>query len=135
MQRSITVLTDVKDLSELLNGARVEDVRSVSAGGQSQIVATLTRAMVELQRVVPAGLFKRVKMPWTKCQLTIGQVKSASVRQATYPASAQLPILWGDAVKGGYQLILRVDEASEWVLEVPTLDGAFTDIGSPIDAP
>ena len=46
MERAITLVTDVKDLSDLLDGAGVDEARLVSVGGRMQLGLHLTRAMI-----------------------------------------------------------------------------------------
>lgn len=135
MERTVTVLTDVKDLGELLNGSRVDQAQLIPSGGRIQLVLDLTRAMVERQQVVKHGLFRRLKTPWTKCRLTLQGIKSMTVKRLTDLAPDQTPLLSCDAVSGGYQLTVQAPDGLQFVLGLEQLDGSFADIGNPIEAP
>ncbi len=135
MERTMTVLTDVKDLGELLNGSRVDQAQLIPSGGRLQLVLDFTRAMIEQQQVIKRGPFRRLKTPWTKCRLTLKGIKSATVKRLTDLAPDQTPLLSCDAVSGGYQLIVQAPDGLQFVLSLEQLDGSFTDLGSPIDAP
>ena len=135
MERSMTLVTDVKDLSDLLNGASLDQARLVPSGGHLQLVLELTRAIVERQQVVRRGLFRRIKTPWTKCQMTLRGIHNVTVKRLTDLAPDQAPLLSCDAIPGGYQLTVQAPDGLHLLLECPQLDGSFTDIGSPIDSP
>jgi len=131
----MTLVTDVKDLSDLLNGASLDQARLVPSGGRMQLVLELTRAMIEHQRVVRHGPFRRVKTPWTKCQLTFKGIKTVTVKRLTDLAPDQVPLLACEAVPGGYQLTVQAPDGLQFVLGLDQLDGHFSDVGSPIEAP
>jgi hypothetical protein len=135
MERRIAVLSDVKDLSEWLNGASVEQAHVVQAGGRLQLVLDLTRAMTEAKRVVRVGLLKRVKTPWTKCQVRLSGINAVTVKRLADLAPDQTPLLSCEAVTGGYQLTVQAPDGLQLVLALSQLDGSFADIGSPIEAP
>ena len=135
MERSIAVVTDVKDLSDLLSGARVDQAQLVPSAGRLQLVVDLTRAMLEQQHVVRRGLIKRLKTPWTKCQLTLNEVTAVTVKRVTDTAPDQTPLLSCDAVKGGYQVTVQAPDGLQFVLGLERLAGTFSDVGSPIDSP
>lgn len=135
MERAITVLTDVKDLAELLDGARVEQAKLVPAAGQLRLVVECTRAMPERQRVVRSGLFKRAKIPWTRCQLTFNRLTSVTVRRLEGMPPEDMPLLSCEAVPGGYRLTIQTPDALRFIASLEQLDGAFEDVGSPLDSP
>lgn len=135
MERTITVLTDVKDLGELLNGSRVDQAQLIPSAGRLQLVLELTRAMVEQQHVVKRGPFRRLKTPWSQCRLTLNRITSVTVKRLTDLAPDQTPLLSCDAVSGGYQLTVQAPDGLQFVLGLDQLDGSFADIGSPIEAP
>lgn len=135
MERSITVVTDVKDLSELLHGASVDQARLVPAAGRLQLVVECTRAMIERQQAVRRGLFKRLKTPWTKCRLTFNGITDVTVTRLSDAAPNQMPLLSCEAVKGGYQVTVQAPDGLQYVLNLEQLDGTFSDVGSPIERP
>lgn len=135
MNRAITVISDVKDLAELLNGASVDQARLVPAVGRLQLVVDCTRAMIERQEVVRRGLIKRLKTPWTKCQLTFNRITTATVKRVTDAPADQTPLLNCEAVKGGYQLTIQAPDGLQFILGLDQLDGHFADVGSPIESP
>ncbi len=135
MDRAITLMTDVKDLGELLAGARVEQAKMVQAGGRLQLLVELVRAMPERQHVIRRGLFQRAKTPWTKCQLTLTGVQSLTVKRLEDLGPDQTPLLVCEAVSGGYQLTIQAPDGLQLVLGLERLEGAFADVGSPIESP
>ena len=135
MERSVTLVTDVKDLSDLLNGASLDQARLVPSGGRMQLVLELTRAMIEQQRVIRHGLIKRVKTPWTKCQLALQGITSITVKRLTDLAPDQIPLLACEAVPGGYQLTVQAPDGLQFVLGLDQLNGHFSDVGNPIESP
>ena len=135
MDRTIAVLTDVKDVSDLLDGASLDQVGVKPAGGNVQLVLGLTRAMLEQQAVVRRGFTRRIKTPWTKCELQLSRVKSLTIRRASDRAPDQAPLLACDAVVGGYQLTVKAPDGLELILGMDQLDGRFADVGRPIDSP
>ena len=135
MQRNITLVTDVKDLSEFLNGASIEQARVVSSGGRLRLEVELTRAMVEEQRVVHQGLFKRMKTPWIKGRLTLHQIQDVTVQCVSDLPPDQAPLLSCDAVPGGYQLVVSAPDGLRLQLTLEQLSGQFEDLGAPIESP
>lgn len=135
MERAIAVVSDVKDLGELLNGARVDMVRILPSGGRLQLVTELMRAMPEAQRVVREGLFKRVKTPWIKSRFTLSQVKDVAVQRLSESASQPSPLLACEAIPNGYRLVLTSPDGLQLSLTLEQLNGQFADVGVPIEAP
>jgi hypothetical protein len=132
MERQIAVLSDIKDVTELLNGARIDRTRVVSGASQTQVIVDLTRAMVERPAVVQPGLFRRSKTLFTKSQLVFSAVRSVTNAP---PAEGLFEgaIMNCEPVKGGYQLTLRGEGQATLVVLVDRLDGVFQDVGQPID--
>ena len=135
MERARTLVTDVKDLGELLNGASVDQAQLVPVGRGIQLVVDLTRAMVERQTVVRQGLFRRLRTPWTKCQLTLNGISAVTVKRLTEMSPDQAPLLSCEAVQGGYAFTLQATDGLQFILHLEQLDGIFKDLGSPIEAP
>ncbi len=135
MQRDIKVLTDVKDLSDLLNGASVEQAQVSPGGNGLQLTARLLRAMPERQTVVKKGLFRRLKTPWTTCEVTLSHITSVNVKHLTDVAPDQTPLIACEAVPGGYQLTVQAPDGLQLMLNLDQLDGSFADVGSPIESP
>ena len=134
MERKVTVLSDIKDLGELLGGSRVEQARLLPSNGALQLVLDFTRAMPERASAVRQGFVKKVRTPFTKCQLTLGKVRQAAVKRVDDPASEQ-PLLSCDAITGGYQLTVQTPDGLQLVLQLEQLTGAFADVGEPIETP
>ncbi len=134
MERTVTVVTDVKDVSDFLNGACLEQIQVAPLGGTLQFTAELTRAMMERQTVVRQGWRRKVKTPWTKCQLVLRGVRDATVCQPS-DHSSDTPLLCCDAIKGGYRMTIQVPQGLQLVLNLEHLDGEFSDVGSPTEAP
>lgn len=135
MERVITVMSDVKDLGELLSGARVEEVRCVPSGSGLQLVVRLTRGMLERQTLVRRGPFRRLTTPWTKCELRLARIAVLTIRRLTNGMPDQLPVFSCEAVPGGYQLTVQAADGQQFVLGTSQLDGTFTDVGSPLEIP
>lgn len=135
MERTVAFVTDVKDLSDLLNGASVDEAGMVPVGGRLQLRLRLTRAMPERQRVVRAGLLKKVKTPWTKCELALNGITTVAVKRTEEAVTRQAPLMACDAVKNGYQLTVQAPDGLQFVLNLEQLDGSFADVGSPIESP
>ncbi len=135
MERAIKVLTDVKDLSELLSGASVEHAQVRPGGSGLQLVARLLRAMPERQTVVKHGLFRRLKTPWTTCELKLSHITSVNVKHLTDVAPDQTPVMVCEAVPGGYQLTVQAPDGLQLMMHLDQLDGSFADVGSPIESP
>ena len=135
MERTITVLTDVKDVGELLNGASVEHAELKPSGGVLQLVARLVRAMPERRIVVKRGLFRRLKTPWTACELKLSRVQAVTVKRLTDLAPDQRPIIVCEAVPGGYQFSIQAPDGLQLTVSLDRLEGSFADVGSPIESP
>lgn len=135
MQRDIKVLTDVKDLSELLNGANVEHAEVKPGGNGMQLMARLLRAMPERQTVVKHGLFRRLKTPWSRCELAFSHITSVGVKRLTDAAPDQTPLMACEAVPGGYELTLQAPDGLQLMMRLDQLEGSFADVGSPIESP
>ena len=134
MERAIAVLTDVKDLGELLQGASLEEVHVEPVGGRLQLALELTRAVIERQTVVRAGWFRRAKTPWTKSQLTLKGINALTIRRLTETSPNHVPLLACDAVQGGYQLTVRALDGLQFVLGLSQLEGSFRDVGNLIES-
>ena len=134
MERAITVLTDVNDLEQLLQGARIEQANLRTVGGRSELSLELTRAMMER---VPEkrGLFRRSKVPWTKSRLTLRQITATTVIPPTDVPATEMPVVSAQAAVGGYRVIVKTPEGMQMVLTADQLDGTFADIGAPIESP
>lgn len=135
MERAMTVLTDVKDLGELLKGASVEQAVLKPGAGGLQLVARLVRAMPERQTVVKRGMFRRLQTPWTACELTLSRVQAVTVKRVTDLAPDERPILACEAVPGGYQFSIQAPDGLQLTVSLDQLEGSFADVGSPIDSP
>lgn len=136
MQRHLSVLTDVKDVSELLEGARVEQAQLIPQPGKRlQLIVELTRAMLEQQRVVKQGFFRRMKTPFIKSRLTVNGVTAATVRRLEEVPPNGVPLLVGESVPGGYQLTIQAPDGLQLALGVEQLDGLFEDVGPPLETP
>ena len=135
MKRTIAVVNDMKDLSELLNGARVEQASLVPSGGRLRLEMELTRACPELQTAVRRGLLTRTKTPWVKSRLTLNQIKDASVQRLTETPPGETPLLSCEAIPGGYTLVVTSPDGLRLSLALEQLIGQFADVGSPIESP
>ena len=135
MERAITVLSDIKDLSELLDGARIDQVRLVPDGGRLRVEMELTRACPELKTTVRVGLRRRVKVPWVKSRLSLAHIKDASVQRLEDGPADQTPLLSCEAVSGGYACDVTGLDGLQLSLSLEQLSGEFADTSSPADAP
>lgn len=135
MERRIQVLTDIKDLNELLAGASVDRTQVVSHPGQTQLIVELTRAMIERQTTVRQGLFQRLKTPFSKCQLTFASIRAVTTAKTDVAPSAASDLMACEPVKNGYRLTIRSGDGTEIALDVDTLNGRFEDVGQPVEAP
>lgn len=135
MDRMITVLSDVKDLGELLQGAAIDQASLTPTDGRVQLVIDGTRAMLEQPVAARGGLFKRPRTPWTKFRLTLDRITRATIARVEQAPADQSPLLACDAVAGGYQLTVRTPDGLQLVLAVDQLQGAFADAGSVIRVP
>lgn len=135
MQRDIKVLTDVKDLSELLSGANVEQVQLKPSGGGLRLAARFLRAMPERQTVVKRGPFRRLRTPWTACELNLSRIQSVTVKRLSDLAPDQIPVLACEASPGGYQCTIQAPDGLQLTVGLDQLDGSFSDVGAPVDNP
>lgn len=131
MERTITVLSDLKDLGELLQGAAIDQAMLTPSDGRVRLVMEGTRAMVEQPPVERGSLFKRPKTPWTKFRLTLDHITHATMSRAEQAAD-QSPLLACDAVAGGYRLTVRTPDGLQLVLAMDWLQGGCADAGSVI---
>ncbi len=135
MQRAIGLATDVKDLSELLDGASLDQARIVSSSGRLRLELELTRAMVEQQQVVRHGLLKRVKTPWIKGRLILDHIQDVVVQRLSDGGPEQVSLFTCDAVPGGYQFVVTAPDGLRLSMTLEQLHGQFQDVGSPIESP
>lgn len=135
MEQTIAVVSDVKNVSELLEGASVDGARLVPAGGRLRLEMDLTRACPELQTVVRKGFMTRTKTPWTKSRLTLEAIKDVAIQRAADVPSTQAPLLSCDAVPGGYSLTVTAHDGLRLQLTLEQLTGRFMDVGQPVEAP
>ena len=135
MERAITVLSDVKDLGELLDGSRIEQVRMSVSGVRMRLELKVTRAMVEAPRTPRRGLFGRTHIPWITGKLTLNGIRDVSVQQRTDEPPDQVPLLACEAVPGGYTMTITAPGGLRLQLALEQLDGQFVDVGSPVASP
>jgi hypothetical protein len=135
MEREIHVLSDVKDLSELIDGASVDQARLIPSGRRLSLEMSLTRACPELQTVVRRGLLTRTKTPWVKSRLTLNQITEASVQRLIDTPAESASLLSCEAIQGGYTLVVTSPDGLRLSLTLEQLDGRFMDVGAPIDSP
>ena len=144
MERAIRVLGDIKDLSELLQGASLDQARLLPAtasaaggpgpsNGRLRLELELTRACPELQAPGGRGWGFRPRVPWVKSRLVLQQVSGASVQRLDDGSPAQVSLLACDAVSGGYTLSVTSHDGLQLVLTLEQLDGEFKDIGQPAE--
>ena len=134
MERRIQVLTDLDDIAELIQGARIEQANLQSKGSHSELSLELTRAMIE-REPEKRGLFRRSKVPWTKSRLTLRHITGATVTPPTDVPANEMPVVSAESVAGGYQVIVKTPEGMQMVLTAEQLDGMFADVGAPIESP
>ena len=135
MEQAIALVSDVKNLSELLDGASVDQTRLVPIGGRLRLEIELTRACPELQTVVRRGFLTRTKTPWVKGCLTLNQVTDAAVRHVADASPGQAPLLTCEAIPGGYRLVVTAPDGLQLQLTLEQLNGQFADVGKPIESP
>lgn len=133
MQRTIRVLSDFKELAELLEGANVDQVRIVSAQGRLRLEIELTRAMIE-RPATRSGLFKRSRAPWIKSKLVLKAIEDVIVHRIADGAQ-RAPLLSVESVSGGYTASVTSPDGLRLELTLEQLEGVFEDIGTPIEAP
>ena len=134
MERKIQVLTDIDDLAELIQGARIEQANLHASGPYSELSLELTRAMVECPPE-KRGLFQRLRVPWTKSRLTLRHITAATVTPPTDVPLNELPVVSAESAAGGYQVIVKTPEGMQMILTADQLDGLFADVGTPIESP
>ena len=132
MQRTITVLGDIKDLSELLAGASLDQAKLVPNGARLRLELELTRACPELQPAGRGGFGFQRRAPWVKSRLALNQIREASVQRLDDGSPAQISLLACDAVSGGYTLSVTSHDGLKLVLTLDQLDGQFVDVGMPV---
>ena len=132
MERTLTVLTDVKDLGELLGGANIDLARLVPSGRRLRLELELTRACPELQTVVRRAFVTRTKTPWVKSRLTFDHVQDAAVQRLAEAPAGQAPVLSCEAIPGGYTLTVTSPDGLRLVLTLAQLSGQFADVSQPL---
>ena len=135
MNKTISVLSDIQDLGELLRGAAIDQAALSPSEGRVEVVIEGTRAMVEQPAVAGGGWFTRPKTPWTKFRMTLGRITQATLARAEQAAGDQAPLLACDAVAGGYHLTVRTPDGLQLVLAVDKLAGTFSDAGRVVRVP
>ena len=135
MEQAISVVSDVKNLGELLDGASVDQARLIPRGGRLRLEMELTRACPELQTAVRRSFLTRTKTPWVKSRLALDQIKEAAVQRLVDAPPDQVPLLSCEAIPGGYQLVVTAPDGLRLQLSLEQLDGQFTDVGQPMGSP
>lgn len=135
MERTVTVLSDVKDLGELLGGARVDQARLVPSSGRLRLELDVTRACPELQVVERRGLVRRRRIPWVTGRLRLDQVKDAIVQRLDGPPPGQTPLLECEAIPGGYRFVVTTPDGLRLQAVLEALSGQFADTGTPMTSP
>lgn len=132
MERAIAVLNDIKDLSEMLDGARIDQARVTSSGGHLRFELELTRAMVEEAPAAHRGFFTRAKTPWVKSRLSLDQVQDVAVQPLSDRSPQQVPLLNCEAIPGGYRLVVTAPDGLQLSLTLGQLTGRFQDVSGPL---
>lgn len=132
MERAIQVLGDIKDLSELLQGASIDKMRLQASGERLKLDLELTRACLEGTPAGSAKPFGR-KIPWVKSRLTLSDIRDAAFEYAQ-SGSSQVSLLACDSIEKGYTLSVTSQEGLRLVMSLDTLRGAFEDVGEPVAA-
>ena len=135
MQRTMSVLNDIKDLGELIAGASIDAARLMPDGEHLRLEVELTRACPELAGTVRGGLLNRPRTPWTRSRLVLGGVKDVAVGRAPETPDAHPSLLGCEAVTGGYRLTVTSHDGLQLALTLDQLSGEFADIGHPVPAP
>ena len=135
MEQAIAVLSDLKNVSELLEGASIEQARLVPSIGRLQLELEVTRACPELKTTVRRGLMRKTTIPWVKSRLTVGQITGVSIQRAAEAPAGQTPVLACEAVPGGYTLTVTSPDGLQLTLALDQLQGQFADLGRPIGSP
>ena len=125
MERAIAVMTDLKDVSEWLTGAFIEQARIVPSGGCLRLELELTRPCPEWPSMGRQG---RRRVPHVKSRLSLGQITDMTVQRVT---DAQGPMLSCDAIPGGYAMTITGPDGTRWSLVLEQLNGQFADYGQP----
>jgi hypothetical protein len=133
MERTVSVLSDVKNLGEFIEGASLERARLLPGAGQMSLELELTRACPELATVVRRGFMARAKMPWVKSRLTLRRITGVAVQRAADAAVTPKPLLACEAVPGGYRAVVTSPDGLELAVTLEQLDGQFLDVGQPIE--
>ncbi len=135
MEHTIAVVSDVKNLSELLGGASVDAARLMPSSGGLRLEMDLTRACSELQPAVRRGFMTRTKTPWTKSRLVLEAIADATIAHAEDRPAEQTPLLSCEAVPGGYMLTVHSPDGLRLRLRLEQLTGRFADTALPNEAP
>lgn len=135
MERTFTYLTDIKDASEWLAGARVERAQLAPTGRAMRLTLELTRAMLEQQREVRQGFFRRTKTPFAACRVTLNGLHDVTITHLADQPPNDTPLLSCEAVSGGYQITVQAPDGLQIVARAEQLDGAFEDVGHPMETP
>jgi hypothetical protein len=131
MEQSINVVSDLKNLSELLGGSTVDQARLVPSGGRLRLELDLTRACRELVTTERRGFLKRPKTPWMKSRLTLEPIAEAMVQRVTESSPSPEPLIACEAVPGGYQLVVTSPDGLRLSMRLEQLSGRFVDLGEP----
>ena len=83
MERLISAFSDVKSLSELLDGASVDRSRWAPHDGALRLELELTRACRELKTSRRPGLFAKTRVPWVRSRLTLDHVTDVVVQRVS----------------------------------------------------
>ena len=126
MERIIKYVNDVKDLSALLETARIDRVEFNGAG--DTLTMALTRAMIEEPPAGRQGFFTNARIPWTASRLVLRRIRGVATTQAA--SGERPPLLECDAVPGGYELKIQGTGGMQHLVTVDQLDGEFSDVGS-----
>ncbi len=132
MERAIQVLGGIKDLSELLQGASLDQAKLVPGGARLRLELELTRACPELQVAGRGSFGFQRRVPWVKSRLVLNQIRDAAIQRLDDGSPAQVSLLACDAVLGGYTLSVTSHDGLKLVLTLDQLDGKFVDVGKPI---
>ena len=133
MERAINVLSDIKDLSELLEGASADQIRLFPSGRGLKLDLELTRACLEALPAGQASGFRR-KVPWVKSRLVLNQIRDAAFERLE-DGSAHVSLLACDSIGGGYTLSVASHDGLRLVMNLDALQGEFQDIGKPVASP
>lgn len=132
MERAIEVLGDIKDLSELLQGAGIDKMRLLASGGRLKLDLELTRLCAGALPSGQGNLLRR-KMLWVKSRLVLSRIRDAAFERAQGSAS-RVSLLACDSIEGGYTLSVTSREGLRLVMSLDALQGQFQDVGQPVAA-